>query len=82
LCLLCKGDCYGSCSLLVIVKMVISISRVKCLEAGNTYKTLVRICQGKSSVENNVQMCLRETDCEVNSFDCPRKDTHLTTATG
>ena len=46
-------------------------------EAGNTHRTLVRVCQGKSSVEDDVQVCLREIDVEVNSFDCRRKDTHF-----
>jgi len=48
---------------------------VKCWQAGNTHKTLARVCQGKSSVEYDVHMCLREIDGEGNSFDCPRKDT-------
>ena len=42
-----------------------------------THKTLVRICQAKSTVEDDIQMCLREIDCEVNSFDCARRDTHI-----
>jgi len=50
---------------------------VKCWKTGNTHKTLVGVCQGKSLVEDDVQMCLIEIDGEVNSFDCPRKDTHF-----
>lgn len=41
------------------------------------HEVFFRRCRGKSSVEGDVQMCLRAVDCEVNSLKCPMKDTFV-----
>ena len=53
---------------------------MKCWEAGNTKFWLENV--SKSSVEVGVQIRLRGIECEVNSFNCPWKDTICECATG